>query len=217
MPNNPNDEVAHVRPHRRRPCACHRVVAACGGQGLPQEPEAAADPDDRDRRGDRHRPVPRRRRPAQRGRPVAGHRVRGLRVLRVPDPAGPGRTGPAPPSSGSFVSYAREFFGEKAAFVSGWFYWINWATTTIVDITAAALYMNFFGNYIPWMARRPAVGLGPDRPGRGPRPEPRLGQGLRRNGILVRPDQGRRPRRRSCSSAPTSSSSAPPWTASTWA
>ncbi|MET3163238.1 UNVERIFIED_ORG: L-asparagine permease, partial [Arthrobacter sp. UYEF10] len=34
------------------------------------------------------------------------------------------------PSSGSFVSYAREFFGEKAAFVSGWFYWINWATTT---------------------------------------------------------------------------------------
>ncbi|RDV08713.1 amino acid permease, partial [Arthrobacter sp. RT-1] len=59
------------------------------------------------------------------------------------------------PSSGSFVSYAREFFGEKAAFVSGWFYWINWATTTIVDITAAALYMNFFGNYIPWMAAVP--------------------------------------------------------------
>ncbi|WP_104061579.1 amino acid permease [Arthrobacter sp. 4R501] len=59
------------------------------------------------------------------------------------------------PSSGSFVSYAREFFGEKAAFVSGWFYWINWATTTIVDITAAALYMNFFGNYIPWMAEVP--------------------------------------------------------------
>jgi L-asparagine permease len=59
------------------------------------------------------------------------------------------------PSSGSFVSYAREFFGEKAAFVSGWFYWINWATTTIVDITAAALYMHFFGNYIPWMADVP--------------------------------------------------------------
>ncbi|MDJ0321086.1 amino acid permease [Pseudarthrobacter sp. PS3-L1] len=59
------------------------------------------------------------------------------------------------PTSGSFVSYAREFFGEKAAFVSGWFYWINWATTTIVDITAAALYMNFFGNYVPWMADVP--------------------------------------------------------------
>src|SRR5829696_10076096 len=47
------------------------------------------------------------------------------------------------PSSGSFVSYAREFLGEEAAYVSGWFYWINWATTTIVDITAAALYMHF--------------------------------------------------------------------------
>src|SRR4249920_4106689 len=59
------------------------------------------------------------------------------------------------PSSGSFVSYAREFLGEKAAFISGWFYWINWATTTIVDITAAALYMNFFGKYIPWMGAVP--------------------------------------------------------------
>lgn len=59
------------------------------------------------------------------------------------------------PSSGSFVSYAREFFGEKAAFVSGWFYWINWAMTTIVDITAAAVYMNFFGKYVPWIGAVP--------------------------------------------------------------
>ena len=59
------------------------------------------------------------------------------------------------PTSGSFVSYAREFFGEKAAFVSGWFYWINWATTTMVDITAAALYMNFFGKYVPWIGAVP--------------------------------------------------------------
>lgn len=59
------------------------------------------------------------------------------------------------PSSGSFVSYAREFFGEKAAFVSGWFYWVSWATTAIVDITAAALYMNFFGKYVPWIGTVP--------------------------------------------------------------
>src|SRR6476646_73794 len=59
------------------------------------------------------------------------------------------------PSSGSFVSYAREFYGEKGAFISGWFYWINWATTTVVDITAAALYMNFFGKSIPWMGAVP--------------------------------------------------------------
>lgn len=52
------------------------------------------------------------------------------------------------PSSGSFVSYAREFFGEKAAFVSGWLYWLNWSMTSIVDVTAVALYMNFFGKYV---------------------------------------------------------------------
>ena len=34
------------------------------------------------------------------------------------------------PSSGSFVSYAREFFGEKAAFTAGWLYWLNWAMTS---------------------------------------------------------------------------------------
>lgn len=51
------------------------------------------------------------------------------------------------PSSGSFVSYAREFFGEKAAFATGWMYWLNWAMTSVVDVTAVALYMKFFGKY----------------------------------------------------------------------
>src|ERR1700751_5726435 len=35
------------------------------------------------------------------------------------------------PSSGSFVSYAREFLGEKAAFVAGWMYWLDWGFTAI--------------------------------------------------------------------------------------
>ncbi|MDQ8702536.1 amino acid permease [Streptomyces sp. LHD-70] len=48
------------------------------------------------------------------------------------------------PNSGSFVSYAREFFGEKAAFVSGWVYSISWALTAIVDITAVATYFHFW-------------------------------------------------------------------------
>ncbi len=51
------------------------------------------------------------------------------------------------PTSGSFVSYAREFFGEKAAFVTGWLYWLNWSMTAVVDVTAVALYMQFFGKY----------------------------------------------------------------------
>ena len=44
------------------------------------------------------------------------------------------------PSSGSFVSYAREFLGEKGAYVAGWMYFLNWSTTGIADITAIALY-----------------------------------------------------------------------------
>lgn len=48
------------------------------------------------------------------------------------------------PSSGSFVSYAREFFGEKVAFVAGWMYFVNWAMTGIVDTTAIAHYCHYW-------------------------------------------------------------------------
>ncbi len=50
------------------------------------------------------------------------------------------------PSSGSFVSYAREFFGEKAAFVAGWLYFLNWSVTCIVDTTAIASYFHYWGS-----------------------------------------------------------------------
>ncbi|ATL68512.1 amino acid permease [Nocardia terpenica] len=53
------------------------------------------------------------------------------------------------PSSGSFVSYAREFFGEKAAFVAGWMYFLNWSMTGIVDTTAIATYLHFWGPFKP--------------------------------------------------------------------
>ncbi|MFT8816710.1 MAG: amino acid permease [Komagataeibacter saccharivorans] len=51
------------------------------------------------------------------------------------------------PTCGSFVSYTREFLGEKAAFVAGWLSFLNWAMTGIVDITAVALYMHFWGTF----------------------------------------------------------------------
>ncbi|PIJ51580.1 amino acid permease [Erwinia sp. OLTSP20] len=57
------------------------------------------------------------------------------------------------PSSGSFVSYAREFMGEKGSYVAGWMYFVNWAMTGIVDITAVALYMHYwhaFGDVPQW-------------------------------------------------------------------
>ncbi|ROQ41481.1 asparagine:proton symporter (AAT family) [Frondihabitans sp. PhB188] len=48
------------------------------------------------------------------------------------------------PSSGSFISYAREFFGEKFAYAAGWMYFLNWAMTAIVDTTAVALYLQYW-------------------------------------------------------------------------
>ncbi|MDL9946498.1 amino acid permease [Gordonia sp. ABSL11-1] len=66
------------------------------------------------------------------------------------------------PSSGSFVSYAREFFGEKTAFVTGWLYFFNWAATAIVDVTAVALYVHYWGMFdaIPqWLIALIALGI----------------------------------------------------------
>ena len=51
------------------------------------------------------------------------------------------------PTSGSFVSYSREFYGEKGSYIAGWLYYLNWAMTGIVDITAVALYMKYWGTF----------------------------------------------------------------------
>ncbi len=66
------------------------------------------------------------------------------------------------PSSGSFVSYAREFLGEKAAYTAGWMYFLNWAMTTIVDSTAIAIYFRFWSVFdaVPqWLIALIALGL----------------------------------------------------------
>lgn len=36
---------------------------------------------------------------------------------------------------------------KKAAYVAGWMYFVNWAMTGIVDITAVALYMHYWGAF----------------------------------------------------------------------
>jgi L-asparagine permease len=53
------------------------------------------------------------------------------------------------PTCGSFVSYAREFLGERSSYVAGWLYFLNWAMTGIVDITAIALYMHYWNVFGP--------------------------------------------------------------------
>ncbi|MEU3519891.1 amino acid permease [Streptomyces sp. NPDC006654] len=51
------------------------------------------------------------------------------------------------PSSGAFVSYARELMGEKGAYTAGWLYFLNWSTTAIADITAVATYAHFWASF----------------------------------------------------------------------
>lgn len=66
------------------------------------------------------------------------------------------------PTSGSFVSYAREFYGEKMAFVAGWMYWMLWAITSIVDVTAAAIYVHywhFFTSVPQWVLALGALAI----------------------------------------------------------
>jgi L-asparagine permease len=51
------------------------------------------------------------------------------------------------PTSGSFVSYSREFIGEGAAYFAGWMYFLNWGMSGIADSTAAALYLHYWGAF----------------------------------------------------------------------
>jgi len=56
------------------------------------------------------------------------------------------------PVSSSFVGYAREFFGPKIAFLTGWTYWYMWATIAMCEISGAGIYMKFwYPDVSQWM------------------------------------------------------------------
>ena len=66
------------------------------------------------------------------------------------------------PSSGAFVSYAREFLGERGAYVTGWLFFLDWSTTVMADITAVALYMHYWALFQPipqWVIALVALAL----------------------------------------------------------
>jgi amino acid transporter, AAT family len=57
------------------------------------------------------------------------------------------------PVSGSFAEYAREFLGPFFGFVTGWTYWVNWVVTAMAELTAAAIYVNYWFPAIPqWVS-----------------------------------------------------------------
>src|SRR6201991_57418 len=53
------------------------------------------------------------------------------------------------PTSGAFVSYMREFYGERLDYVTGWMYWLNWSVTGIAELSAVGLYVQY------WLAMMP--------------------------------------------------------------
>ncbi|MEV5377916.1 MULTISPECIES: amino acid permease [Streptomyces] len=57
------------------------------------------------------------------------------------------------PVSGSFSDYAREFLGPFWGYVTGWTYWLFWVVTGIVEVTAAASYVQYWNHSIPqWVS-----------------------------------------------------------------
>jgi amino acid transporter, AAT family len=56
------------------------------------------------------------------------------------------------PVAGSFASYAEEFVGPFAGFVTGWSYWFMWVVTAMAELTAIGVYVHFWLPDIPqWL------------------------------------------------------------------
>jgi amino acid transporter, AAT family len=53
------------------------------------------------------------------------------------------------PVAGSFSTYAHEFIGPWAGFVTGWTYWFMWVVIGMAEITATGLYVKFWFPQIP--------------------------------------------------------------------
>ncbi len=56
------------------------------------------------------------------------------------------------PVAGSFASYAEEFVGPFAGFVTGWSYWFMWVVTAMAELTAIGIYVHFWLPEVPqWL------------------------------------------------------------------
>jgi len=53
------------------------------------------------------------------------------------------------PVSGSFAEYSREFLGPFFGYFTGWTYWLMWVVTGMAELTAAAIYVNYWFPQIP--------------------------------------------------------------------
>ena len=56
------------------------------------------------------------------------------------------------PVAGSFATFADEFCGPFAGFVTGWSYWFNWVVSVMAETTAIGIYVRFWDPTIPqWL------------------------------------------------------------------
>src|SRR5579863_5842884 len=56
------------------------------------------------------------------------------------------------PVAGSFASYADEFCGPFAGFVTGWSYWFMWVLTAMAELTGIGIYLRFWFPDVPqWL------------------------------------------------------------------
>jgi amino acid transporter, AAT family len=53
------------------------------------------------------------------------------------------------PVAGSFASYADEFCGPFAGFLTGWSYWFMWMVTCMAEVTAIGIYVNYWLPDVP--------------------------------------------------------------------
>ena len=64
------------------------------------------------------------------------------------------------PVSGSFATYAAEFVGPWAGFMTGWSYWFMWVTIGMAEITAVGVYVHYWFPGIPqWIPALITLGL----------------------------------------------------------
>ena len=53
------------------------------------------------------------------------------------------------PVAGSFATYAEEFVSPFAGFATGWSYWFMWVVVGMAEITAVAVYINYWFPAVP--------------------------------------------------------------------
>jgi AAT family amino acid transporter/D-serine/D-alanine/glycine transporter len=64
------------------------------------------------------------------------------------------------PVAGSFATYADEFCGPLAGFVTGWSYWFAWVVTAMAELTAIGVYVRFWFPDVPqWLPALIALAL----------------------------------------------------------